>query len=178
MIYNKETKTEIADGSNLIPMIGEVISNAENINYLDYKDYQEPSSITNSSSIISNWNTPNYTTFQYKNINVSTGLIKDNLKSEATVNAKGRSFIFDENPINPINIVNVIEKNVDSMTTTDQPVADVTHEFTTNAMYMDEWQATAGKTSTNNVLSTNSNAEIELQPTELRSKDIPLLREI
>lgn len=159
-------------------MTGEVISNAENINYQGYQDYQEPSSITNSNSIISNWNTPNYTAFQYKDTKRSTGLTKNNLKSEATVNAKGRSFVFDENPINPINMVNVIEKNVDSVTTTDQPVADVIHEFTTNAVYMDEWQATAEKTNSNNVLSTNSNTKIEMQQTELQSKNIPLLREI
>lgn len=180
MTYDKQTKTEIADGSNRIPMTGEVISNAESIDYLDYQDYQEPSPIMNSSSVISNWNTPSYTAFhQYKDTNVSTGLAKNNLQSEATVNTKGRSLIFDENPINPVNIVNVIEKIVDSTTTTDQPVADVTREFTTNAAYMDEWQTTAEKTKTNNVLSTNSNANIKLQQTELRrSKAIPLLREI
>ncbi|XP_011703719.1 PREDICTED: uncharacterized protein LOC105459417 [Wasmannia auropunctata] len=173
MKYDKETKAEIADGSNRIPMTGEVISNAENIDYLDYQDYQEPSPIINSSTVISNWNTSNYRAFdQYGATNVNTGSAKNNLKSEATVNAKGRSFIFNENP--PISIVNVAEKNVDSMITTDQP--DLTQEFTTNAMYMDEWQATAEKTSSNNVLSTN--AEIKLQKTELRSKDIPLLREI
>ncbi|TGZ33769.1 Uncharacterized protein DBV15_07031 [Temnothorax longispinosus] len=181
MIYDKETKTEIADGSNYIPMTGEVMSNAESTDYLDYQDYQEPSSIKNSSSVISNWNAPSYTDFhQYTSPSVSTDLAKNNLKSEATGNAKaakGRSFIFDENPINPINIVNVMEKNVDSMTTTNQPVADVTHEFTTNTVYMDEWQATAEKTSANNVLSTNSTAEIELQ-TKLRSRDIPLLHKI
>jgi len=167
MIYDKETKTENADGSNLIPMTGEVLSNVENINYLNYQDYQEPS-IINSSS---NWNTPS---FQYRDTNVSTNSTKNNLKSEVnvTVNAKGRNFIFNENP--PISILNVIEKNVDS--TTHQP--DVIHEFTTNTMYMDEWQATAEKTNFNNVLSTNSNTEIKLQQTELRSKDIPLLREI
>lgn len=174
------TKTEIADGFNRIPMTGEVLSNAESIDYLDYQDYQEPSPIMNSSSVISNWNTPSYTAFhQYKDTNVSTGLTKNNLQLEATVNPKGRSLIFDENPINPVDIINVIEKIVDSTTTTDQPVADVTPEFTTNAAYMDEWQATAEKTKTNNILSTNSNANIKLQQTELRrSKDIPLLREI
>lgn len=157
-------------------MTGEVISNTENIDYLDYQDYQEPSSIINSSSIISNWNTPSDTAFhhQYRDPNVSTGLTKNNLKSEAIVDAKGRSLIFDENPINPINIVNVIEKNVDSMTTTNQPV---THEVATNAAYTDEWQVTAEKTSSNN-LSTNSNAEIKLQQIELQPMDIPLLREI
>lgn len=177
MIYDKEIKTEITDGSNHIPMTGEVISNAENINYPGYQDYQEPSSITNSSSIISNWDPLNYTAFQYKDTNISTGLTKNNLKSEATVNAKGRSLILNENPINPINIVNAIDKNVDAMTTTDQPVTDVAHEFTTNAVYMDEWQAIVEKTNSNNVLSTNSNTKTEMQ-TELRSKDIPLLREI
>lgn len=164
------TKTEIADGSNRIPMTGEVISNTENIDYLDYQDYQEPSSIINSSSVISNWNAFH----QYRDPNLSTGLAKNNLKSEAIVDAKGRSFIFDENPINPINVVNVIEKNVDSMTT-DQLVI---HEVTTNAAYIDEWQATAEKTSSNNLLLTNSNAEIKLQQVELQPKDIPLLREI
>lgn len=175
MIYDKEIKTEIADKSNHIPMRGEVISNAESIDYLDYQDYQEPLSIINSSSVISNWDAPNYTTLpQYEDTNVSTGSAKNNLKSETTVNAGGRSLIFSENP--PISIVNVIEKNVNSMTTTDQP--DVIQEFTTNAVYMDEWQATAEKTSSNNVLSANSNAEIELQQIKLRSKDIPLLHEI
>lgn len=177
MIYDKETKTEIADR---IPITGEVISNAESVDYPDYQDYQEPSPIINS-SIISNWNTSSYTAFdQYRDPSVNTGLTKNDFKSETTVNVKGRNFIFDENPINPINIVNVIEKNVDStitLTTTDQPVADVTHEFTTNAVYMDEWQAIVEKTSSNNVLSTNSNAEVELKQTE-RPKDIPLLREI
>ncbi|XP_011880693.1 PREDICTED: uncharacterized protein LOC105569112 [Vollenhovia emeryi] len=175
MIHDKETRTEVADESNRIPMTGEVISNAESIDYLDYPDYQQPSPIMNSSSTISNWNTPSYVAVnKYRDSNVSTGLAGGNLKSGATVNVKGRSFIGDEHHINPI--VNVIEKNVDS-TTTDQSVADVIHEFTTNAVYMDEWQATAEKGS-NKVLSSNSNAEIELQQTELQSKDIPLLREI
>lgn len=155
-------------------MTGEVLSNAKSIDYLDYQDYQEPLSITNSSSIISNWNTSNYIAFhQYGDTNISTDSTTNNLKSEAIVNTKGRSFIFNENP--SISIVNVIEKNVDLTTTTDQP--DVTHEFTTNAVYMDEWQATAEKINFNNV-STNSSPKIELQQTKLRSKDIPLLREI
>ncbi|XP_018054411.1 PREDICTED: location of vulva defective 1-like [Atta colombica] len=172
MIYDKETKTEIADGFNHIPMTGEVISNAESIDYLDYQDYQEPSSITNSSSRISNWNTPSYSAFQDGDIDVSIGSAKNNLKSEAIVNAEGRSFIFNETP--PISIVNVIEKTVDTTTTTEQ---SVTPEFAINAVYMDEWQATAEKTNSN-VLSTNSNEEIKLQQTELRPKNIPLLHKI
>ncbi|XP_011066905.1 PREDICTED: uncharacterized protein LOC105153636 [Acromyrmex echinatior] len=173
MIYDKETKTEIADGFNRIPMIGEVISNAESIDYLDYQDYQEPSSITNSSSRISNWNTSSYSAFhQDGDTDVSTGSAKNNLKSEAIVNAEGRSFIFNETP--PISIVNVIEKTVDTTTTTEQ---SVTPEFAINAVYMDEWQATAEKTNSN-VLSTNSNEEIKLQQTELQPKNIPLLRKI
>jgi len=171
MIYDKETKTEIVDGFNHIPMTGEVISNAESIDYLDYQDYQEPSSITNSSSRISNWNTPSYSAFQDGDIDVSTGSAKNNLKSEAIVNAEGRSFIFNETP--PISIVNVIEKTVDTTTTTEQ---SVTPEFAINAVYMDEWQATAEKTNSN--VSTNSNEEIKLQQTELQPKNIPLLRKI
>ncbi|KYN12845.1 hypothetical protein ALC57_14910 [Trachymyrmex cornetzi] len=173
MIYDKETKTEIADGFNRIPMTGEVISNAESIDYLDYQDYQEPSPITNSSSRISNWNTPSYSAFhQDGDTDVSTGSAKNNLKSEAIINAEGRSFIFNETP--PISIINVIEKTVDTTTTTEQ---SVTPEFAINAVYMDEWQATAEKTNSN-VLSTNSNEEVKLQQTELRPKNIPLLREI
>ena len=172
MIYDKETKTEIVDGFNHIPMTGEVISNAESIDYLDYQDYQEPSSITNSSSRISNWNTPSYSAFQDGDIDVSTGSAKNNLKSEAIINSEGRSFIFNETP--PISIVNVIEKTVDTTTTTEQ---SVTPEFAINAVYMDEWQATAEKTNSN-VLSTNSNEEIKLQQTELQPKNIPLLRKI
>ncbi|KYN39959.1 hypothetical protein ALC56_05727 [Trachymyrmex septentrionalis] len=171
MIYDKETKTEIADGFNRIPMTGEVISNAESIDYLDYQDYQEPSSITNSSSRISNRNTPSYSAFQDGDTDISTGLA-ENLKSKAIVNTEGRSFIFNETP--PISIVNVIEKTVDTTTTTEQ---SVTPEFSINAVYIDEWQATAGKTNSN-VLSTNSNEEIKSQQTELRPKNIPLLREI
>ncbi|KAL0105073.1 hypothetical protein PUN28_016605 [Cardiocondyla obscurior] len=176
MIHDGEIKTEIANGPNHIPMTGEVASNAGSIDYLDYQDYQE--SPSDASSLIFNWNAPNYTVYhQDGDSNVSTGLARNNLRSKATVDARGRSLIFDEDPINPVNVANLIEKNVAATSTTDRPVA-AKREFTTNTVHMDEWQATVEKTSSSKASPTNKDTGNELRQTELRAKDIPLLREI
>lgn len=169
--YDKVIKDETADdGSNRTPMIGEAMSDAESIDYPDYQDYQKSPSEISSNSMISNLNIANYNTFhEYEDANVTADSIKNNPKEETTVNTKERSFIFNRNP--SINLVNVNEKNVDSITSTNQP--DVTHK---KDMTYDEWQATAEKINHNKIPS-NSNVKIELQ-TESHSKNVPLLRGI
>ncbi|KAL6263605.1 hypothetical protein P5V15_006394 [Pogonomyrmex californicus] len=132
MLYSKKIRTEIANGSNQIPMTGEVITNTKNVDYLDYQDYQEPSSVINSDPMTSKWNASSYTAFhEYKGTNISTGSEKNNLRSEPTMNAKGRNFIFNETP--PTSTVNVIEKNTNLITNQ----SDVSYD--TNTTYMDEW---------------------------------------
>ncbi|KMQ95660.1 osiris 16-like protein [Lasius niger] len=171
--YDEVIKEETAnDGSNRTPMVGEVISNAESIDYPDYQDYQKSSSEISSNSMISNWNIANNGFQKYGGINVTADSVKNNSKVETTVSAKEKSFIFNRNP--SINLINVTEKNVDSVTSTNQP--DVTHK--TDMTYTDEWQATAAKINSNNIPSSNSNVRIELQQTESHSKDMPLLRGI
>ncbi|XP_067211136.1 uncharacterized protein [Linepithema humile] len=163
-------KTETADESNHTPMIGEAVSNMESVDYPDYEDYQEPSPIANPNSVTSNWNATNYIAFhEYKGADVS--LMKNNSKVESTVSAKGRT-LFNQSP--STTVVNAIEKNVNSLTSMSQP--DIIHE--TNAAYMDEWQATAEKTSSNDASSSNSNARIELHEIDPRSREVPLLRGI
>ncbi|XP_011646280.1 uncharacterized protein LOC105432950 [Pogonomyrmex barbatus] len=133
MLYSKKTRTEIANGSNQIPMNGEVITNTKNVDYLDYQDYQEPSSVINSDPMTSKWNASSYTVFhEYKGTNISTGSEKNNLRLEPTMNVKGRNFIFNETPPST---VNVIEKNTNLMTITNQ--SDVNYD--TDTTYMDEW---------------------------------------
>lgn len=170
--YDKVIQEKTADdGSNRTPMVGEAISNAKSIDYPDYQDYQKSSSEISSNSMISNWNIANYNALhEYGNTNVTADSIKNISKIETTVNAKERNFIFDRNSSNT-NLINVIEKNVDLITSTNQ--SDVTHK--TDMTYMDEWQATAEKITSNNVPSSNSNEKIELQQTESHSKNMPLL---
>jgi hypothetical protein len=150
-------------------MIGEVVSNTESVDYPDYQDYPEASpTIANSSSMASNWNATNYVTFhEYKAADVN--LMLNNSKVESTVNAKGRT-LFNKSP--STTIVNAIEKNVNSLTNMNQP--NIVHE--TNAAYMDEWQATAEKISSNDASSSNSNAKVELRQIDPRSREVPLLR--
>ncbi|GAB1865641.1 Osiris 16-like protein [Camponotus japonicus] len=169
--YDKVIKDETADdGSNRTPMIGEAMSDAESIDYPDSQDYQKSPSEISSNSMISNLNIANYNTFhEYGDANVTADSVKNNSKNETTVNTKERSFIFNRNP--SINLVNVNEKNIDSMTSTNQP--DVTHK---KDMTYDEWQATAEKIN-HNKIPANSNVKIELQ-TESHSKNVPLLHGI
>lgn len=170
--YDKVIKDETADdGSNRTPMIGEAMSDAESIDYPDYQDYQKSSEVS-SNSMVSNSNIANYDTFhEYVDSSVTADSVQNNSKEETTVNTQERSFIFNRNP--SINLVNVNEKNVDSVTSTNQP--DVIHK---KDMTYDEWQATAEKINPINVSSNSgSNVKIELQ-TESHSKNVPLLHGI
>lgn len=162
------SKTATADGSNYLPMIGEAVSNTES-DYPDYEDHQESLPIADSSSMTSNWNATNYIAFhEYKGTDVSA--MRNNSKVEA-VSAKERT-LFNKSP--PVIIVNAIEKNVNSSTSMSQP--DIIHD--TSVTYMDEWQATAEKISSNDSSSSNSNAKVELHQIDPRSREVPLLREI
>lgn len=171
--YDKVIQEKTADDEfNRTPMIGEAISNEESIDYPDYQDYQKSSSETSSNSMTSNWNISNYNFHEYGNTNVTVDSVKNKSKVETTVNARERNFIFDRN-LSP-NLINVADKNVDLVTSTNQ--SDATHK--TDVTYMDEWQATAEKITSNNVPSSNSNVKIELQQTESHSKNMPLLHGI
>lgn len=155
------------DGPNHTPNVGEVISNAESIDYPDYQDYRKSPSEISSNSVTSNWNVANYKAFyEYGGVNRTADSVKNHSKVETTVSANEKSFISNRNP--SINHINVTEKNVDSVTSINQP--DVTHKI--DITYMDEWNATAEKINSNNNPLSNSNVKIELQQVEPHSKNM------
>lgn len=167
--YDDAIKAEPADGSNHTPMIGEVISNAQDIDYPDYQDYQKPPPIAASDLAISNWNaTDNVDSHEYGEGDVNAISTKDNSKVKPKLVVKGRSFIGNTAAY----VADVTENNVNSVATTSaRPDVDVVH-----AMYMDEWQATAEKISANDAPSTE--VQVESRRTDSRPNDIPLLRSI
>lgn len=151
--YNKTIESETSNGSDRVPMIGEIFTSTGRIDYPDYQDfqdYQEPPAIA-----ISN----------------STGKNND-LKAEPTIAAKRRSLVFNDN--SPVNVIDAIQKNLHSAS----HQVDVGHDRNIlRSSYTDEWQATAEKTSSNNSAHLNSNEGIGL-PSETRIKYIPLLHGI
>lgn len=118
--YDEVVTTE---ETNRIPMIGEVITNGQNIDYPDYPDYQE--SIMNSSSTA--WNTTNP---RYRGTNNSTDVTKNNSVLTTT---GGRSYIFNGKPA-----TGLTQQKINSIVNTNKPAYDTDGK---HSVYMDEWQA-------------------------------------
>ncbi|XP_032663335.1 uncharacterized protein LOC116840580 [Odontomachus brunneus] len=166
--HDKVIKTE--NGPDRAPMMGEVIANAENIDYPDYQDYQEVPTIAMSNSTVFNWSKMNDIAFQeHKAIDLNLGK-NNNSKIESTVIATGRSLVLSGDL--PANVVGVIRKDPVSSELDVNRDKNMLHPI-----YADEWQATAEKTTSDNAAPLNSNVRFE-SPRDPRVKDIPLLRGI